>query len=330
VENKIKHGDMVFNPSHIASNTIQVIEERKNSPDMGVYTGFPPLDRDMLPLVPGELMVVTARPGNWKTGFMLGMAEHESNVIVKQKLENEVAVYVTWEISIEEAGLMELCGKTGINTSYVARGMTTDEQLVMLKREAIKRSGTPLWMLGHSNVNNERRVGLSVEELWTAFQYMQDELGLKIRVAFLDYLNRIRFEDSRERRLQVELAVNSLKDMALGLGTRIVVGSQAKRNVDERVVKIPTMSDSMESSAIEHVADKMIGAWIPKTTEAVGDELPSFPGYYVKENSLVLGLAKQKYGIAQTKYLAEIDYRSRLLKEVYKDGEKATQQSLIP
>ena len=122
---------------------------------------------------------------------------------------------------------------------------------------------------------------------------------------FLDYLQQMEPEErpntrNREgtRRMDIFENVYRCKDMALALGCPVILGVQARREVDDRPWKLPQLGDGMESSNIEHTSDKMLSVWMPKTSETVGEPLRGARELTVNDNLLLVRICKQKMGPA--------------------------------
>ena len=90
------------------------------------------------------------------------------------------------------------------------------------------------------------------------------------------------------------------KELAKRFGCPILVGAQAKRDVDERKNKIPSAGDCQWASAIEQVADKLFGLWRPILTEEEGAIVGKLNGSPVLATPtlLVAKLLKQRFGPA--------------------------------
>jgi len=312
---------ILFPPEQISQQSIEIVEERSKSRDRGVYTGFTPMDNDMIPMFPGDLITVLGRPSNYKTGFMLYVAGKQAQEIMRLGLEDEVVVYITWEIAIEEAGIMDLCSRAGVDMSSIARGTITEESKNLLMTAAVDRMAVPMWMIGHSLLYRKKRPGLTLTDVGQALMRIEEEYNKKIRLIFLDYLQNIMPEqsDSDERRLQIARATNRCKDMALALGCPVILGCQARREVDQREYKLPGMADGMDSSAIEHTSDKIISLWMPFVSH--DNKIPG-ENYVVQENTLVIGLTKQRWGKSQRRYIAEVDFRNNEINPAFGNYEQ--------
>lgn len=296
--------DIVYSPSQVGNLVLNTISERKAKPGAGVRFGIPRVDKQMLPLRPGELITVTGRPSNYKSGLMTFWARKVAkDIAADTESDKKVVVYITWEMAIEEIGLYDLSASTGLSASELSQGRCSDVDFESLRLAAMKRAMSPLWLIGHSIERRKKRPRLTLSNVAKALMWMEDELGFKPEIIFLDYLQQMepeRLDGKGEvtRRMDIFENVHRCKDMALSLGCPVVLGVQAARAVDERPWKLPQMGDQMESSNIEHTADKMISVWYPCRSEPLNEPLVNAPELSVTENLLIVGLQKQRLGPA--------------------------------
>ncbi len=303
---KQKPTDIVYTPQQVSTLATAVIQERRATPGAGVRMGIKALDADLLPLRPSELCAVIGRPSNYKSGLMLYTARQQTKKILSAKKEQECVIYVTWEVAVEESGIMELANATQIGADAIAQGNVTDAQWKKLLAAAVQRAVTPLWVVGHSIANRKRRPRMTMTDVATSLQFIEDEMGFHPSLIVLDYLQQMQPEgEVADRRLQMIENVHRAKDMALAMGCPVLMGVQAGRQVDGRQFKLPLMGDGMETSNIEHTADKVLGVWMPKTSEPAGSMVGN-PPTPVTDNLLVIGLSKQRFGPAGKIYYCHV------------------------
>ena len=297
--------DAVFTSQQVSKLTVQEIERRRNNPNDGIRVRIPLLEDDILPLRGGELIPVLGRPSNYKSGIMQIIARQAVEQISKD--DSEIIIYVTWEQSVEEHGLVELAAASRIDAAKLARGDLTDTEWASMMKAAVRRGITPLWLVGHSSQAGKRRPRLSMTDLGAALEYIVDEMDKKPRLICLDYLQRIRPDNGggtqREKMMEI---VDRAKDMALAFNVPVLLGTQAGRQVDERKWKLPQMADGQETSNLEQSADKMISVWMPKTSEHLGSFVGQNPEMEVTMDLLYLCLLKQKFGEAPCTYALRV------------------------
>jgi len=84
------------------------------------------------------------------------------------------------------------------------------------------------------------------------------------------------------------------------VGAPAVAGAQARREVDDRKLKIPGLRDAMWGASVEQASDKVFGLLRPILTAPVGSTL-KFSDFEVEvsENLLVIRLLKQRGGLGR-------------------------------
>ena len=62
--------ELIFSPAESAALAIEALEDLKQNNGGGVKTGIKPIDNVLLPMRPGELIVVLGYTSWYKSGFM--------------------------------------------------------------------------------------------------------------------------------------------------------------------------------------------------------------------------------------------------------------------
>lgn len=301
--------EIVYTPSNVSTLSIKAIEDRRNNPDGGVRCYIPTVDKVLKPCRGGELVTVMGRPSNYKSGFMQHWARHVAEDL-KAGDSHEIVVYITWEMAVEELGVYDLAAALQISTEDLQDGRLDDATWERLQAQAMKRATLPLWIIGHSLERRHKRPNLTLSNIAKALMWIDEEMGVHPKIVFLDYLQLMQSEKGDERRMQIIENVHRSKDMAYHLGCPVVLGVQAGRQVDDRKWKLPEMGDGLESSSIEHAADKMLSVWMPKQSEPVGSrvQIPGSGVYLdVTENLLICGVKKQRMGAANRLFPLYVD-----------------------
>lgn len=287
---------IVYTPNDIARLTVKTVEDRIANKGQGLYTGISTLDDILMPFFPGELIGVMARTSNYKTGFMQFLARQFAAQIDATETKNEMVVYVTWEVSIEELGFYDLAHMADVDASQVWQGNITPESLEQIKTAAMHRAAQPIWTIGHSLARRRELRKLTLDKVRDALLEVEiHQDGFHPRAIFLDYLQEIDPIEGQDRRERMINNVEMAKQLARDLGCPVFMGVQAGRRVDERAFRLPQIGDGEETSRLEQAADKLIALWMPANNYAVGDELPEV-GWPVSQNLLILGLRKQRLG----------------------------------
>jgi replicative DNA helicase len=130
-----------------------------------------------------------------------------------------------------------------------------------------------------------------------ACESIQDWNGAKreIDMVFVDYLQRIPIEGRAESKTVAHSEqLDALKDIAMQLGTRMIVGVQAKREVDQRPIPIPTQEDGQWTSNIEQSSDGVITVCRPRKYKQEGE---TFGSHNVEgDTQMIISIAKRKLG----------------------------------
>lgn len=299
--------DIIYTPAEVSSIGTQYLQDRKSGKGKGIPVGLASFDKDFLPLLPGELTSIIARPGNGKTGFMMRWARHRAQTLVDTKQENRLVIYATWEQSIEELHAFDVAASSHISITDMARGDITDDNWPLILNGSLERISRPVWYIGHSMERRKKRPHITVSDLAQALQQIEawDNERYIIDMVFVDYLQRIPFEGRVESKtIGLDDVLNRLKDGALSFGCPVVVGVQARREVDIRDRPIPLMDDGQWTSAIEQVSDKIISLVRPRKYRQEGEQFGEGEnGIVVQgENQLLIALLKQKMGVANKVY----------------------------
>lgn len=264
----------------------------------GVETGIRAIDTAMIPMKPGDVVGVIARPGHGKSTFMAYLTRKIARDLINQKRENESAIYISYEQSIEEIeAYFQLPEASDYNLTDISRGRI---QLDTLIKNGITRPALPVWMLGNSITRRKVTPRMTFDKVIESLEYIEKEWSQKPAIIAIDYVQIIPIDKTAERVSQVTEAIMSTKELAKRFGCPILVGVQARREVDERKSKLPSAGDCQWASAIEQVADKLFSLWRPILTEEEGSIVGKLNGSPVlaSKTLLVAKLLKQRFGPA--------------------------------
>lgn len=280
----------VYSPDTVAQNYVQWAKKLQNF--RGIDYGCV-MDNHIIPLHPGDLMAVVARPGHGKSSFMAYMAKRAATLADPSK--NQVVLYISWEQSIEEIEAFFQSGENYSSTDLAWGRVDVNA----IERQSVKRAGLPIWMIGYSiNDSNKRREPMTIDVVYEAIKEIRYERGYEPILICLDYLQIIPVHKARERMEQVTEATIQAKHLAMEVGVPIIAGVQATRRTDERFNQLPTMSDAQWSSTIEQTADKQISLMRPIKSMEPGDTVDvGGTDYIVDENLLLIKLLKQRFDV---------------------------------
>lgn len=280
----------LHNPAQSTKKYISWAEKRQGEP--GVDFGCA-LDKKIIPLHPGDLMAIVARPGHGKSSFMAYMAKREARRLASQSEGNKCVIYVSWEQSIEELEAFFQSGDN-YNSTDLAWGRV---DLGVVKEQAVKRVNLPIWMIGYSVGDaNKKKPPMYIEQVYEAIRDMRYKYGFEPTLICLDYLQIVPVKGVGERAQQVFEATVQAKHLAMEIGVPIIGGVQASRQVDNRGMQIPTLADAQWSSGIEQTADKQLALFRPVRVMDEGEEIDiGGSDYRVDKFLLIAKLLKQRF-----------------------------------
>ena len=282
---------LIHTPAQLATEFVQWAEYIQETP--GVNFGVSSIDSVVIPMRPGELVSIIARPGHGKTSLLAYFAREQARrIAARNGKDDEVVVYVTWEQSAEELEAF-FAGSSKFSITDVAWGRVDLEDI---RRWAVKRAGVPLWVIGHGiGRAGQKAPRMTPDVVLTSIETMRKDYGVKPALMLFDYMQMIPVNQARDRIQQVTEVPIRIKELALRIGAPAIVGVQASRAVDSRMEKIPQMQDAQWASSIEQTSDKIFSLWRPYQTEDRGKRIKfGEREIEVTENLLILRLLKQR------------------------------------
>jgi len=244
-----QHLKQVFVPVRdILAQSFDRLDELHKNPDSlrGVPTGFADLDDTLAGLQDSNLIVLAARPGVGKTTLAENIAQ---NAAFKYKLP---VGFFSLEMSREELMDRLLVAQADIDAWKLKTGRLGEDEFTKLSEAMGELYETPLYI--------DDTPGMSILEMRTKARRLQAEHGL--RLIIVDYLQLARPSRSMESRVQeVSEVSQGLKNLARELKVPVLALSQLSRQVEQRGVKRPQLSDLRESGAIEQDADVVMFMW---------------------------------------------------------------------
>ena len=206
---------------------------------IGVPSGFPDLDNKTLGFVPGQLIIVAARPAMGKSAFAL-------NVVTNAAKKGVSAAYFSLEMSKEELVGRILASEAMVDSSKIRSGKLEDEDWISLTNASGALSETKIILDDES--------GFSPLELRAKCRKLKLEYDIGLIV--IDYLQLMNpSKSSASRQVDVSEISRSLKVLAREIGVPIIALSQTSRAPDARIDHRPMLSDLRESGSIEQDAD---------------------------------------------------------------------------
>ena len=216
---------------------------KKEGEISGIPTGFDDLDRKLLGMRAGQLVILAARPGVGKTALGINMAV---NAIKKTNLP--VAIF-SLEMLAPELSMRILSSEARVCTSRIRSRNFKDSELREINRVVAEISKCPLYI-------NDSAV-TSIFDIQSQCRKIRAQQGLGLIV--VDYIQLMRPHNSQiPREQQISEISRGLKQLAKEMGCPVVALSQLNRSVESRTVKRPMISDLRESGSIEQDADVVL------------------------------------------------------------------------
>lgn len=290
--------DLIYRPEEVRELTIEhLVKLRDGVGVRSVPMGLPHIDRYLNPLTPGQMMVVLGRPSNGKTALMAHYVREaawrrESN----KGSETSPPIFVTAEMAIEEIQLRELSHAVPIDSVKLYRGEVNDwDELFAAVDQVYTES--PVIYLGHSIHSKGKRPRMSMQNIERALLRIRDEYDMPPELVALDYAQRLKLDGGvRDRRTEVAEVVERTKDLANMLPSPIILGSQAGRQVEDKMPPIPDAKDAKESGNIEETADVVVSVMRPSKYFEIGEVIPKTDGLVCTEELFFIKIIKQRMG----------------------------------
>ena len=246
----------------------------------GAKTGFSALDRVLIQMGKGDLIIVGARPGMGKTSFALNIA---TNVA---KTKKAVAIF-SLEMPGEQLVNRLLSSEALIDSAKLRTGQLKPEDWDNLASVASSLSGCDIYIDDTS--------AISATEMRSKLRRIPN-LGLVV----IDYIGLMQSTAHTDNRAQqVGEISRNLKIMAKDFGIPIVCCAQLNRGTESRTGeggKKPTLSDLRDSGSIEQDADIVLFLYRDEyynDIKGTNNEDPNSPS---TANTAEIIIAKNRHG----------------------------------
>ena len=228
----------------VMANLYEELGEQAAHPEekLGVMTGFPTIDRTLLGLRPGQMIVIGARPGVGKTSFALNLATNAA-------AEGAAVALFSLEMSKIEIAQRLLAATARIGLQDIRSAHIKNDQWPQIL-EATNE-------LSKLDITIDDTPGTTVTEIRAKARRILR--GKKLGCVIVDYLQLISPPSgghrADSRATEVSEMSRGIKIMAKDLGVPVIALSQLNRTVENRTGKRPQLSDLRESGSIEQDAD---------------------------------------------------------------------------
>lgn len=224
----------------ILQNVYQEIEtlQETNGAVKGAKTGFSSLDRMLIQMGQGDLVIVGARPGMGKTSFAM-------NIAVNVAKQNKAVAIFSLEMSGEQLVTRILSSEAMVDSQKLRTGQLKDEDWENLAGVVSSLSGCDIYIDDTSAITSA--------EMKSKLRRIKN-LGLVV----IDYIGLMQSTSNSDNRAQqVGEISRNLKIMAKDFGIPIVCCAQLNRGTESRTGdgKKPTLADLRDSGSIEQDAD---------------------------------------------------------------------------
>lgn len=302
--------DLFFAPADLGALYVEYGDYLQKTP--GITWGVSSIDSKIIPIRPGQLCFIVARPGHGKSTTAAYLAKKTALEIKAAGEQNKkCVVYISLDQPVEEIYAMLQSDET-VKLNDYAWGRVSHETLA---RKAIDAVDVPLWAIGRS-VMQRRAPRLTFQNIYAGLERMEAEYKIRPALVIIDYIQIIPIESKQTRTDQVSEAVIRARELAAQLAVPMLILAQATRGVDSYENKIPRLSDCQHSSAIEQDADKVFGVWRPILTEEsetlsvrTVDRLGNakMQEVDITENLFVIGNTKQRMEKSGARFFCYLD-----------------------
>ncbi|MCD7776413.1 MAG: replicative DNA helicase [Firmicutes bacterium] len=220
-------------------NYYQSIAENPEA-NYSMPTGFSDVDKLLVGMSPGDLVLVGARPGMGKTAFAMNVAVNAS-----KKTGKNVCVF-SLEMSAEQLTSRLLSSEALVDSTALRKGD--------LSHNDWRRLAEASAVLSECNIYIDDTSGLTISAMRAKLHRMKN-IGLIV----LDYLQLMSSDHRVDNRVQ-EVAdfSRNLKLIAKELNVPLICCAQLSRGPESRNDKRPMLSDLRDSGAIEQDADMVL------------------------------------------------------------------------
>jgi len=318
--------ETVFPAWQAADLALQLAQDLSSPMSTKLTTGLTAVDKVLNPMLRDRLITVLGRPANAKSFFADYLLASTIDKIMKTGKQNEqVVILISAEVSVEVTALKWMVRYSkNVSLEKVLRGECSKNDLEEVETASYRVLGLPLIIIGHSSErskeNKRVRPMLSPDVIDKALEYIFNEYKNPItggviepQLIVTDYLQLLHKPPNFNgpERVFFSDCMRWAKDVALWGGCPHVINVQAKREVDDREIKIPQLSDGMETAAIEQFSDIVFSVHMPKTYNIQLMRAFSswnLPETVVTDDMIYLALLKQKDGRANRCWIYHADF----------------------
>jgi len=243
--NESKNQDVFSSVDLFSQILLELKYKSSKSVLAGLSSGFYDLDSLTQGFQKSDLIIIAGRPSMGKTAFSLNIA---TNIVKKYKLP---ILFFSLEMSKEQLAYRLLSAEALINPMRLRNGHLNKKDWLKLHRIIKNLSSLPFFIDDTPNLSIQA-IRSKVKKLI----FEQNNIGLVV----IDYLQLMQSSTLKSSNRVQELSqiTRSLKNLAREFNVPVIALSQLSRNVENRIIKRPILSDLRESGSIEQDADLVL------------------------------------------------------------------------
>ena len=215
----------------------------------GIPTGMADLDRITEGARPGQLWVFAARPGMGKSVCLLTLAENAAR-------RGHAVYYRSMEMTKEEVLARLYAMKSGVSLGVCLnpwKATPGQTDAIHAAAERVARLPLTIHATGGAEASD---VGADAKRAVDAGY---------AKMVVVDYLQLLKFSRAKAAVERVAHSARAMKELAMDCKVPVIVGSQVRRDVEQRQPKkrrrgdsMPRLSDLAESSEVENASDVVV------------------------------------------------------------------------
>ena len=219
--------------------TLNLLKEDPNAL-AGIQTNYSSIDRLLIGMGKGDLVIIGGRPGMGKTSFAMNITTN-----IAKTTDKNIAVF-SLEMSSEQLVARMLGSEAMIDSATMRTGKLSDDDWRHLAEAASVLSRTNIYIDPNSN-NTPSTIRAKLRRL--------GNIGLIV----IDYLQLMYPDKVTDNRVtDIANITRALKLIAKDFGAPVILCSQLARATENRKEKQPVLSDLRDSGAIEQDADLVL------------------------------------------------------------------------
>lgn len=300
-----------FTANQAGTMVIDFARERAAQKNDVITLGIDHLDRDSLPIYPGQFGVIVGAKHNGKSLLARHIVKHNARMLLTQGRVNDAVVYVHCEENAVRARVWTM--ETPPSMFKIARG-EADEGDLMAK--VANASYDPIYFIGRSGVKTgtyaqrKGHMGVSSARI-DEFLRWADDHGVNVRLIVVDYLQKMHANNEKGIRSEsdrIAMISDELLEMAEASNSAVIVAAQADIKQLKRMPakeRMPQLEHIWYSARIAHNVDFGFGIQKPSQDHIDEDEVNGVTYTVERTHFKIECLAWRECGVAGNQYLLD-------------------------